>query len=513
MLGSFNQMAISKLKASSNSPIGRVTACFWSWAPAALAAVLLILVFLKAIMAVDTVWDSLAYHLAFSAERVGLIPSWQIQRPPPNGYYLGLPILADLVRGWLWKLTGRPEAVNLLSVICLLLLAAYLKWAFRQIEVAWVLIGLLAIPAVQTAASGNYVDVSTNAIFTIFLLSIVDLWTRPMNFMQPARWIVLFASAAAAANFKPQAGILAFLAFPAVIPPGLRLFREWGTAFWRQSVAAAVWLSVWLLIGANLIKNLVLYQNPFFPVDITVAGIHFVGPLTRNDWDMPGRAFGELPRVLQWVISVLEFHSLDGRDIPYSNGMGFVPVLSPAAYMGGFFSALVVGSICFLVLCVYKRRDRLSIVVIIVFLISSAIISALPQSFNLRYVMFWMMYLIIACLLLLRDPSLRPYLQCYKIILFASLVFVSAVTGGVYFTPIWNSTQEYVDKFGVEKLLEPVLKAGDIICLEQGPNEWDSRFTILFAPIFHQKLAKERPYAIREGDCAGFKTIHRGNFY
>jgi hypothetical protein len=213
------------------------------------------------------------------------------------------------------------------------------------------------------------------------------------------------------------------------------------------------------------------------------------------------------------LISILEFHSLDGRQIPYDNGMGNVPVNSSAAYMGGFFSALVVASVCFLVLSVIRRRDRLSKVILGTFIISSILVSLIPNSFSLRYDSFWMMFLIIGCLLLLRHESSKPYLQSYKIVLVASLVFVTSVTGGIYLNPTWEPAQAFVNRSGVERLLDPVVKPGDVICLEQGPGEWDSRFTILFAPIFHQKLAKERPYVVREGQCPGFKTIPRGKFY
>jgi hypothetical protein len=90
----------------------------WSWAPTVLVAVPLVLIFLKAITAVDTVRDSLAYHMPHTALHVGLLTDWQFQRPLPNplrGYYLGLPILADLLRGWMWKFSGRTDAVNLLA--------------------------------------------------------------------------------------------------------------------------------------------------------------------------------------------------------------------------------------------------------------------------------------------------------------------------------------------------------------------------------------------------------------
>jgi hypothetical protein len=103
-------------------------------------------------------------------------------------------------------------------------------------------------------------------------------------------------------------------------------------------------------------------------------------------------------------------------------------------------------------------------------------------------------------------------LQCFKIVLMSSLVYVTSITGEIYFTPIWNPMQRYVDRSGADQMLRAIVKPGDVICLEQGPGAWQNRQTILFAPVFHRALAKERPYAIREGDCAGFKTLPRGKF-
>ena len=485
--------------------------------PTAWVTVLFILIFLKAIMAVDLVWDSLSYQMPFEALRVGLMTDWQFQRPPPvqdtlKGYYLGSPILADLLRGWMWKLSGRPEAVNLFAGITLLALAGYLKWAFRQLDIAWVLIGILAIPAVQDAAASNYVDLPANATFAIFLLSIVDLWANPEKFKRPAPWIVMFLAAFAAANMKMQTGIFVCLALLFIVPPAWRLLRERNAKSLSIAGMALLGIAASMLVAVNFIKNLILYRNPFFPVDLTIGPIHFAGTLLHGQWTMPGKMYVDVPQPLLWLMSVLEFHSLDGRPIPYMNGMGNVAPTSPAAYMGGFFSALVVASIGFFIVAVSRRRDRFAVTVTVVFLVSTAVVSAYPLSENLRYETFWMMFLVISCLLLLSRPTFELYLQCYKLVLFSSLVFVVSVTGGIYFKPTWNPMQRFVDRSGAHQLLRAVVKPGDVICLPQGPGEWDNRFAIMFAPIFHQDLARERPYAIKEGFCDGYKTIERGNF-
>lgn len=463
-------------------------------------------------MAVDSDWDSLAYHMPDTALRVGLLTDSQFQRPLPNplrGYYLGLPIFADLLRGWMWKLTGIAETVNLLGVISLLALAAYIKWSFRKLEVAWVLIGVLAIPAIQTAAAGNYDDIPANIACTIYLISIVDLWTDPVKFKRPIPWIVLFLAAFTAANMKLQTSVFVCLALPFIVPPGWRLLREQKAG--PRGIAGAILLGICasLLIAANLIKNLILYRNPLYPVDLEIAGLHLIGPVTHDAYIIPG-IYTNVPQAIRWLLSVLEYRSLDGRYPPYSNGMGSVPMMSYSSSMGGFFSALVVASICFLVLCVSRRRDPLSFTVLGAFLISTLVVALFPTAYNLRYDSFWMMLLVTGCLLLMQRAPLKPYLQSYKIFLFASLVFVTSVTGGIYFTPVRNPIQEFVDRWGTDEQLRSIVEPGDVICLEQVPGgKWDNRFTILFSPLFHKELARERPYSIKEGSCAGYKQIYR----
>ncbi|MBV8835504.1 MAG: hypothetical protein JO000_03115 [Alphaproteobacteria bacterium] len=122
------------------------------------------------------------------------------------------------------------------------------------------------------------------------------------------------------------------------------------------------------------------------------------------------------------------------------------------------------------------------------------------------------MFLVIVCLLLLRQPSFQAYLCAYKFVLASALVFVVAVTGGVFLTPISNLTQDYIDRSGAERLLERFVRPGDVVCFEQGPGKWDNRFAIMFAPIFHQEFARARPYGVKEGFCDGYKTIPREGF-
>jgi hypothetical protein len=484
-------------------PIGNGLA---RWGPPAVAGVLILLICLKAIVGIDLVWDSLAYHLPFTALRSGILTKWQFQlHPGLRQLYLGSPVLGDLLRGWLWRLSGRPEAVNLLGVISLLGLVGYLKWAFR-LEAGWTLIGLLAIPAVQTAAAGNYLDLPANAMLAALLFAVCDLWINPERYSRPAPWIALLLAAGAAGNIKLHTGVLACLAYLFTIPPFYRILRR-SRGGWAKMLPAIFWLGGALLVSVNFIKNSVFHRNPIYPLDVSIAGLHLPGPWTPGIWFKSGGPYDGVPGPISFFLSALEYHSLDGRPIPYTNGMGDVPATSLSAHMGGSFSALLVASICFLILALIRRRDKWAFTYFICFLICTAIIAFVPNARALRYVMFWMMFLVIGCLVLLQRPDLAGYARGYKIILFGSLAFVTSVTGAIYFTPVWHSMQNEVDRAGVEKLLQAAVAPGEVICLPTGKDGWDTRFVIYFAPIFHQQLAKVRSYGIKEGECGGYNTI------
>ena len=481
-----------------------------SLAPAALAFILLVLIALKAALAADLGYDSLAHHLPFAARRAHILIGWQFQRLPGviyplTGYYDGLPVLADLIKGYAWRLTGWPEIVNLFGLVSLLAFFAYARFVLG-LGLAWVVIGMLAVPAIQTAAAGNYADLPAGAAFAIMLLSVCDLYVRPARFTRAGPWLILFLAAFAAAHIKPQMSVLACLAMPFVLPPIWRLLGERRRDWRAVARFGALFAGAALAIAGNLIKNLVRFGNPFYPLDTKIASLHFAGPVAKEAWLLQARPYQGMPEIFQWVLSVLEFGGFSGRAFPYSTGE--VPADSRALSMGGFFAFLVLASLAFFTLAVVARRDRLSFVLAACLAIVTLIVANFPNAHNLRYEMYWMMFLITSCLLLLQGPELRDYLTSYRIVLFASLAFVSAVTGAVYFTPAYNPMQSYVDASGADALLRGlVTQPGDVICLEQGAGHFDASATIIFSPAFHKELNSQFPYAIREGDCTGRKTI------
>lgn len=484
----------------------RVVSC----APLALALVLLALIALKAALAIDLGSENLSMHLPFAARRAHLLVGWQFQRPaawinPLAGYYDGFPILADVVKGYVWRLSGWSESVNLFALASLLAFFAYVRLVWG-VSLAWLVIGVLAVPAIQTAAASNYPDIPACAAFAIVLLSICDLYVRPDRFRRPARWVIMFAAAFVAAHISLKISGLVCVAMLALAWPVWRLLRE---KPWPIVIGYfALLFAAELVVAGNLIKNLIRFHNPAYPFDAPVLGIHLHGPvLHQQQWDL-NQVYRHLPNFSRWLYSVTEFGGFEGREGAFNNGMVGVPADSPAFAMGGFFSFLVFASLAFFVLAVIKRRDRVSFVFAACVVLSVLVFANLPNAYDLRHGTFWMMILITSCLMLLDRTDLAEYLQAYRIVLFASLVYVTAVTGARSFIPTYQPAQNYVDTTGADALLRnAVTQPREVVCLEQGAGHFDSTATILFAPVFHAQLDAAIPYGIREGECAGLKTI------
>lgn len=492
---------------------GRLSSGFFAIGPrlpAVTAIVLALLILRKAITEIDPTWDSLAYHIPFEALRIGILkPSQYAFAIPGQGYaYDGFPAIGDVIRGLFWKLSGRVEAVNLLSLISLLCVTGYVRWAYR-ISWAWVFLALLAIPQVQTTAAGNYIDLSANCFYTIMLLSVCELYVCPEKFERPARWAVLFLSAFLGAHMKLQVSIFVVLTLPFIAWPAWTLVRTHAVSGVRLLGLGMVSVAALLMIGENFLKNLLKYGNPFYPVNMDVGPLRFPGPFgAATWWDIP-LPLRNMAQPLRWLLSLLEYRSLGPRFIPYTNGMGDVPSDGWSSRMGGYYGALVVASVCFLFVGISQKRDRCSTVFLICFLVLSVILSLFPNSQELRYEMFWMMFLVISCLILLQRLDLMAYLNSYRIVCAASLIFVTSVTGGMYFTLSdsggLSMKQLLAHNPHIAQKLNATVQAGDTLCLEG----WDP-YTVLFAPIFHPDIAKDRPYSIQEGrnnSCAGKKTI------
>src|SRR5437762_6871972 len=125
-------------------------------------ALLMALLLRKAVLDLDVGWDNLAYHMPFAAMRTGLFAEGEFRYGAfLTGYYDGFPPLADYIKGYLWRVTGQPNAVNLLTVTVLACFCVCLWWLAR-VPVSITAVALAAIPVIHVQIAGGHPDNLSN---------------------------------------------------------------------------------------------------------------------------------------------------------------------------------------------------------------------------------------------------------------------------------------------------------------------------------------------------------------
>ncbi len=359
----------------------------------AIALILTSSILLKAIIDIDTNYDTWWYHLPFAARIWGIVPEQIYQAEDAIEYrYLGFPLLAHFLQGFLWRITNRVQSANLVGFGSLILYFYFLKAYFR-VPLYLSAIALFAIPAVITHATSCFVDLPGNIGVSILVMMTYLLFQK-RQLPTKRDLLIIFLAAASAANIKPQ---LQPLTFVILVFTGLRIiwlhwqlapnFKQW------LSKAIPLGLIASLLIFATPVKNIAFYGNLFYPIKIQVAGIVLNHELTPD-------TYSEGSRPQKWLQSVLEINTPTWWTTDQWNG-------GNDKYMdrgGGFFGTYVVFNLLFLLcLWLYARFTQNSTTVnftrsttiAILFVVVMSIIPAnFPQSHELRYFMFWMICLV-----------------------------------------------------------------------------------------------------------------------
>ncbi|NJO98912.1 MAG: hypothetical protein HC764_25370, partial [Pleurocapsa sp. CRU_1_2] len=172
-----------------------------------LAISLCTLIFLKAVIDVDTNYDVGWYHLPFAARIWGIIPeSSFLVGTKVEDRYDGFPLLAHFFQGLFWKLTGRIQSTNLVGYFSLIIYFFFLR-SYFQIPLYLSAIAILAIPAVLTHAATSFVDLPGNIGVAVAVMMIYRFFSSssPPN---KKELLAAFLGAAMAANTKPQLTVL-----------------------------------------------------------------------------------------------------------------------------------------------------------------------------------------------------------------------------------------------------------------------------------------------------------------
>lgn len=476
-------------------------------------------IFLKAIIDIDTNYDTWWYHLPFAARIWGIIPSEMYLAEDRIEYrFEGFPLVANFLQGLLWRITQRVQSANLVCFGSLTLYLYFLK-SYCRIPLYLSAIALLTIPTVITHVTTCFVDLPGNVSFSILLMMTYLLYLK-QELPTKKDLLIICLAAAAAVNIKPQLQILTFLLLGVTVSRIVWLHFKLTPDFKRWLFKAVpISLIASLLIFATPVKNIVLYGNPFYPIKVQVAGVvlnHKLNPATYQEGSRPQK----------WLQSVLEINTPPWWSSDQWNG-------GDNRYMdrgGGFFGAYVVFNLIlllfFLVREILERKrqkpavsDRVSppnnnlelfkqtnlprqSTIAIIFLVAMSVIPAnFPQSHELRYFMFWMISLVSLNLYLITDYEKQlGYLKWLKtkylgLVYAVFLTIVLVKVGNFYALPQFFSLKDQIQKGVKPELLEQI-QANDRICLIGKPGlinpasvpYAEIQHTLLYSAYFHPEL-------------------------
>jgi hypothetical protein len=454
-----------------------------TWGLRLLAVAIVAMVLLTATHDVSQAWDVWYYHLPFAARLAGVVPADRFVFDAANqARFDGFPLLAERAQGILWRLTGRPEAANLL---CAASVPLFAWWHQRRYAVPWfaTVLALFAVPLVQTHAASAYVDLPANAALSVAVLIAIDAWVLEAP-PKGADVAVAVLAAAAAANSKVMLQPLAFVALAALAARARRF-------------APFVALALPAVFATSLV-NLAAHGNPFYPVRTSIAGIALPGPEEPYASSPPWLAHA--PQPARFVCSVLEIGVRPFSDPQRWTVDQWAPSDSSALRMGGFFGAWVVLCLALLAVFVVRDRSRVARASAAAFAAFTAILAWMPQSHELRYYLAWMIVLVALVLRLAarRGAIVGPRAIAGAGALAAALVLIA--TRAVYVVPTGSTFAELLRGHTNERALDGVTD-GERVCAAT------PRWNLLWASTFHPPRHYVLKGAEDRSDCGGLRVV------
>lgn len=464
--------------------------------------------FVAAVHDVSTPWDVWYYHLPFAARIWGIVPEQAYSFHAINeARFQGFPLLGELLQGLFWRAFGRPEASNLVAFAAVPLHALFLK-RFFQVPLHLSVIALMAIPLVQLHASSCYIDLPANSCASMLVLLVYHLFTRERTGEREVsgRTLVLLGVlAAGAVNMRFQLLAVVLLALLAATPPVLGpLFRELGSAGnpRRRALLKLSLIALSLpLVFASPLQNLVLHQNPFYPVKLALGGLALPG--VEDVYSSSPPYLEHAPRPLRFLYSLLEIGVQPMTVRRRWTIDQWMPEGSTGNRMGGYFGAYVVFHLAALGWATARARARPARVGAALFAVLTAVTALLPQSHELRYYLYWMLVLVSLNLILAcrQDRlALSPSPPALGAAGAGALLIVLAVTRCGYVYPSGSSFATLLhDKVDPATLGQ--IRDGDQVCLSREP------WTILYAATFHPPSRYAIKEAERKEDCGAYRWI------
>lgn len=459
-------------------------------------AVLLVTAFVSLSSAYD-VWN---YHLPFAARLVGLVSEEQYLFDAENTErYKGFPLLSEFIQGVLWRVTGRPQAANLLAVASVPVFAWFLR---RRFSVPWhvSVLALFAIPLVQAHAADSFIDLPSSVAVAVLILVTIRAFAE----VQPLGlgWLLLaFLSAAFAVNSKAIVGPTVAVGTALLGARLLWLSRRLPDSEKRRyRIQLAAFVLLLPIVFATPLKNLVRYHNPVFPFQAQVFG--HVLPGTEPNYHSSPIWLEHVSRPTRFAASVLEMGVRPLSDPARWTYGQMTPPDHPGLRMGGFFGAYVLTNFALLGFRLVRNRSREAIAAASGLAVMTLLVSLIPQSHELRYHLYWMIVLVSINLWLAARPGATLIGPLgFGAVSLVALGVVIVVSRGVFLTPRGQTFEELVAKVAPRKAIAKIAE-GSTVCIERPP------YSMLWAATFHEP----RQYRIQSGTSEGNECDnHEGN--
>lgn len=438
---------------------------------------------------VSRAWDVWFYHLPFAARMAGIVDEASYAFGRANqARFDGFPLAGEALQGLAWRVTGRPEAANLVAFAAIPALAWLLHRAFH-VRPHLTVLAVVAIPLVQIHASAAYVDLPANACATMLVL----LAFRQVVRREPPTVRVLAGAAALAAltaNTKFQLVPVVLAASAVMLATALRKDDE------RRARLLVIALAMPLVMATPL-KNLALHGNPVWPVELRVLGRSLphveTAYASSPDWlEHASRPVRFAASVVEMGLRPLSSHARWSID-------QWTPPSEPGYRMGGFFGAYAIANLLALAAGALVVRSRESRVAIAFVVGATALTSLLPQSHELRYYLYWMLLLVALNLVVWRERA--P--TAAGLVAVLALGVVAWSTEATYLYPSGSTFRELVDAHVDLRALDRVTP-GSRVCVARQP------WTFLYAPRFHAP----RSYSVQEAEapaeCEGAPPLPEG---
>ena len=473
----------------------------------AIAAVVLALLIHRAFVDVDLFnWDALAYHLPFAGRVWGIVPRDELLFVDHlEDVYNGFPLLGEILQGFFWRFFGLIQAANLVALSSLVLFC-YFSSVYLAVPAGSLFLALLAVPVIQIHAAASLVDLPANVACAATMLIAYRLYAQPAHPVW--RDIVLFfVAAAAAANTKFQTAPLVVLSLLAVVGRLMFLYRSDTPRLEKPTrhmllVMMITLVAVSPIIFASLVKNMIVFGNPFYPLSVPGTSLpHTMAPAVTTPLYLQ-----DAPQSLRWLLSIFEFRAYDARrPFLWTGEQGFLPDGVPADRMGGYFFVYVIFSLLLFATLVRRNRARQERVAAGFFVLLSVLTSVLPQSHELRYYMYWIIVLItLNFYLLVRargDAGMGFGAPHLGIISCAMLITTVALTKAVYIRPTTQATTVAITG-SIEPAIRAAVEKNPDICVLGNTNLF-----LLYADDFHPSLQYSVKAAYYPAQCGSRSVL------